>query len=86
MNSIFWHNKARKQIKKITVKSREIIFEKIDRLAYFPDCTELDILPLKKHRYGFRMRVGQYRVLFDHDKIIKIIEIQEVKKRDERTY
>ena len=35
---------------------------------------------------GYRMRVGRYRVLFDHDDFIKIIEIQEVKKRDERTY
>ena len=86
MNSIFWHNKARKQIKRIPAEKREIIFSKIDRLDSFPECTDLDISPLRNHRYDFRMRVGQYRVLFDHDNIIKIIDIQEVKKRDERTY
>ena len=32
------------------------------------------------------MRVGQYRILFNYEEIIKIISIEEVKKRDERTY
>ena len=36
--------------------------------------------------YDFRLRVGRYRVFFDFDGQIKIIAIQEVKKRDERTY
>ncbi len=40
----------------------------------------------KKHRYRYRLRVGRYRVFFDHDTGIKIVKIQEVKKRDERTY
>jgi mRNA-degrading endonuclease RelE of RelBE toxin-antitoxin system len=30
--------------------------------------------------------VGRYRVIFDYAKVIKIIKIQEVKKRDGRTY
>ena len=38
------------------------------------------------HEYGFRMRVGNWRILFDVEDRIKIIMIQEVKKRDERTY
>jgi mRNA-degrading endonuclease RelE of RelBE toxin-antitoxin system len=41
---------------------------------------------LRNHRYGYRLRVGRYRVLFDHVDVIRIIKIQEVKKRDERTY
>ena len=86
MNKIYWHNKARKQIKKIPDKYRESIFDRIDLLIDFPECKELDIIALKNHRYGFRMRVGRYRVLFNHDDIIKIVEIQEVKKRDEHTY
>jgi len=38
------------------------------------------------HRYGYRLRVGNYRILFDWDGEIRIIEIQEVRKRDGRTY
>lgn len=86
MNLIYWHNKARKQIKKIPGKYREAIFEKIDLLTGFPECKELDITYLKNHMYDYRMRIGRYRILFDHDDIIKIVEIQEVKKRDDHTY
>jgi len=58
----------------------------VDQLGTFPKCERLDITELKNHPYGYRMRVGRYRVLFDYAKVIKIIKIQEVKKRDERTY
>lgn len=40
---------------------------------------------LTNHEYGYRLRVGNYRVLFDWPGEIEIIEIQEVRKRDERT-
>ncbi|MFQ5900972.1 MAG: type II toxin-antitoxin system RelE/ParE family toxin [Thermodesulfobacteriota bacterium] len=41
---------------------------------------------LKDEDYDYRLRVGRYRVLFDYAEVIKIIYIQEVKKRDDRTY
>jgi mRNA-degrading endonuclease RelE of RelBE toxin-antitoxin system len=34
----------------------------------------------------YRLRVGRYRVIFGFYERIQIVEIQEVKKRDERTY
>ena len=86
MNDIIWHNRARKQIKRIPNFYKQAILDHVDQLATFPECGKLDIIALKKHRHKYRMRVGRYRVLFDHDNEIKIIEIQEVKKRDERTY
>jgi len=86
MNHIIWHNRARRQVKKIPKHYREAILESVDELAEFPKCEGLGITALKKHRYNYRMRVGRYRVLFNHDSDIRIIEIQEVKKRDERTY
>ena len=86
MNEIVWHNRARKQMKKIPVNYREAILGSVDQLATFPKCERLDITELKNYRYDYRLRVGRYRVLFNYANIIKIIEIQEVKKRDERTY
>jgi mRNA interferase RelE/StbE len=86
MNEIIWHNRARKQIKKIPNHYKEAIFESVDRLSTFPECKQLDIVELKKHRYQYRLRVGPYRVLFDHENVVRIIEIQEVKKRDGHTY
>ncbi len=86
MNEIKWHNRARKQVKRIPKHHKEAILENIDQLAAFPECEGLNIIGLKNHRYKYRMRVGRYRVLFDHSHASKIIKIQEVKKRDERTY
>lgn len=86
MNEIIWHNRARKQMKKIPIHYREAIHGSVDQLADFPKCKKLDISELKDHRYDYRLRVGRYRVLFNYASVVKIIEIQEVKKRDERTY
>ncbi|WDN88053.1 hypothetical protein BuS5_01021 [Desulfosarcina sp. BuS5] len=86
MNEIIWHNRARKQMKRIPHHYRDAIHDSVDQLTTFPVCERLDITELKKHRYGYRLRVGRYRVLFNYANIVKIIEIQEVKKRDERTY
>jgi mRNA interferase RelE/StbE len=73
-------------MKKIPKHYRESIFDSVDQLEAFPECERLDITELKNHQYDYRIRVGRYRVLFDHANVVKIIKIQEVKKRDERTY
>ncbi|SOY69245.1 conserved hypothetical protein [Cupriavidus taiwanensis] len=49
-----------------------------------PKCEHVEALV--GHVYGYRLRGGNYRVLFDWDGTIRIVEIQAVKKRDERTY
>lgn len=41
---------------------------------------------LSNHAYGYRLRVGHYRVLFDYDGAVHVVRIEEVRKRDERTY
>jgi len=41
---------------------------------------------LTNHQFNYRLRVGNYRVFFDYADTIKIITIEEVEKRDERTY
>lgn len=39
-----------------------------------------------KQSSGYRLRWGKYRIIFLIEKTAKIIFIEEVKKRDERTY
>lgn len=41
---------------------------------------------LTNHEHGYRPRVGRYRVLFDANQEIRIVDVQEVKKRDDQTY
>lgn len=85
MYEITWRPKARKQLKKIGdhMAIRNIGLAVMD-LASFPECS--GIKRLENHAYEYRLRVGRYRVFFDVQNIIRIIEIQEVRKRDERTY
>lgn len=73
-----------KQLRKINRHENAAIPSAVNDLVAMPDCQ--GVKALTNHRYGYRLRVGRYRVLFDYDGEIRIVEIQEVKKRDERTY
>ncbi|TKB25020.1 type II toxin-antitoxin system RelE/ParE family toxin [Desulfopila sp. IMCC35006] len=84
MNTIRWHTKALKQLRKIDRQDNAAIRTAVNNLSGMPDCQ--GVKTLINHRYGYRLRVGRYRVLFDYDGEVRIVEIQEVKKRDERTY
>jgi mRNA interferase RelE/StbE len=84
VNTIKWHVKALKQLRRIDRQDNAVIRSAVNALADMPDCQ--GVKALTNHRYGYRLRVGRYRVLFDYDGEVRIVEIQEVKKRDERTY
>ena len=84
MNTIEWKKKAVKQLKKIHPAQQQGVRDAVDNLVKFPDCG--GVKALSNHRYGYRLRVGNYRILFEHTNRVKIITIEEVKKRDERTY
>ena len=79
--------KAVKQINKIQLKDRKKIFIGIRGLEN--STTWGDVKKLVNHQYGYRLRVGNYRVLFDatNDLTIEVndISIEEIKKRDDRT-
>ncbi|MCB5362900.1 type II toxin-antitoxin system RelE/ParE family toxin [Pusillimonas sp. CC-YST705] len=84
MYAVNWSNKAKKQLRKIDRKEQITIVNAVDGLESFPDTK--NVIALTNHEYGYRMRVGNYRVLFDADTEVRIIEIQQVKKRDDQTY
>jgi mRNA-degrading endonuclease RelE of RelBE toxin-antitoxin system len=85
MNRIEWNKRAYKQLKSLPVKARTTVINAVEKLPE-PDGWR-NVKSLKNHEYGFRLRVGQYRVLFDLvEEEIKVYLIQEVKKRDDRTY
>jgi mRNA interferase RelE/StbE len=53
-------------------------------LAGFPDVS--NIKKLLNHEYGYRLRVGNWRILFNAFDEVSIVSIEEVKKGNERTY
>lgn len=84
MNKILWHKKAVKQLLKLHSQHQVQVRDAVTELASMPNVH--NVKSLTNHDYGYRLRVGSYRVLFDWESEIKIVEVQEVKKRDERTY
>ncbi|AZG07567.1 type II toxin-antitoxin system RelE/ParE family toxin [Pigmentiphaga sp. H8] len=84
MNSILWTVKAARQLRKLDRQHQMAIRDGVSALVTMPDC--LHVKALANHQYGYRLRIANYRIFFDWDGKIRIVEIQEVKKRDERTY
>jgi mRNA-degrading endonuclease RelE of RelBE toxin-antitoxin system len=82
MRLIKWRPKALKQIRKIKDQQiKETIFNAVNTLKDFPNCTNIKKL---KTREEYRLRVGRWRVIFTDS--LEILFIEEVKKRDENTY
>jgi mRNA interferase RelE/StbE len=84
VNTINWTRKAVKQLLKLHTLHQVQIRDAVTLLGAMPDVT--NVKALTHHEFGYRLRVGNYRVLFDWDGAVKIVSIQEVRKRDERTY
>ena len=85
MNVITWTKKAKKQLAPIPRPDVERIIDAVESLAEWPDAANVKAL---SERDDYRLRVGRYRVLFTvtpNDEVTVIL-IEEVKKRDERTY
>jgi mRNA interferase RelE/StbE len=85
VNAINWQPKALRQLRKIDAHAGKQI-----RLAVSSELLDLskarNVKALVSHAYGYRLRVGSYRVFFDFDGAVRIVSIEEVKKRDEHTY
>jgi mRNA-degrading endonuclease RelE of RelBE toxin-antitoxin system len=84
MMKILWEKKALRQMQKFSMPVREVIIEAVKTLITWPDCR--NVKSLVNHEYEYRLRVGRYRVFFDIEDALKILKIEEVKKRDESTY
>lgn len=85
MNTINWTPKAAKQLRKLDAPAQVAIRDEVKaKLSVFPRCT--GVKHLTNHAYPYRLRVGDYRVFFEFDGGVKLVSIEEVKKRDERTY
>jgi mRNA interferase RelE/StbE len=85
MSKIEWNKRAYRQLKRLPKKTRTAVINAVEKLPD-PDGWR-NVKSLKNHEYDYRLRVGQYRVLFDlEEEDIKVYLIQEVKKRDDHTY
>ena len=79
MNDIQWKPKALKQLRKIPSQQGSAIRQSV-RTELVDLANARNVKPLIGHAYGYRLRVGNYRVFFDFDGAIRIVTIEEVKK------
>ena len=76
--------RAQKQLFKLSVTIRERLAEQIFMLGNDPDNPSLDIKSLTNDAEArLRLRVGNYRVKFNRDDEIRIVEIVRVGHRKE---
>ena len=84
MNTINWQTKALRQMRKLPTQDGQAI-----RVAVRHELSDLatarNIKKLLSHSYGYRLRVGNYRVFFEFDGAIRIVTIQELRRRSEQS-
>ncbi len=84
MNEVIYSKKAAKQLRKLQLPDSKAVRSECNQLVNMPGC--INVKALVNHKHQYRLRVGNFRVFFDFDGVARIVSIEEVKKRDERTY
>ncbi|TDB56158.1 type II toxin-antitoxin system RelE family toxin [Photorhabdus luminescens] len=86
MVKVIWSKAAIKQLTRIDTRYQKTIKQKVSSLTDFP-LVGLDIRKLSGFNNRYRLRVGDYRVLFELlDGEPNILEIQEIRRRQTKTY
>ena len=84
MNEVVYSRKAARQLRKLQPSDSKAVRNGCNNLANMPGCA--NVKALVNHEYKYRLQVGNFRVFFIFDGTARIVSIEEVKKRDERTY
>ncbi len=77
-------------LEKIPQNQQKVILEKLEGLQENPKPQQFKILARPVLIYGYwapyRVRVGDYRILYDIDEKAKKVVVLALRKRDEKTY
>ena len=80
MYKLKYRRQARNYLARLPLKTKTVIVNKLHELALNPDKPDLDI-DILKGRKGFRLRVGQYRVIYTRQDDQLIIEVVKIRSR-----
>ncbi len=78
--TVLIRQQARKKLQSLPRQERFRLAEKIDQLGANPDSQELDVRKLEGEPY-YRLRVGNWRVIFDRQDAVRVIAIERIKPR-----
>ena len=73
-------SQAKKKLQSLPRTDRFRIAEKLEQLGRNPDDSSLDIKKLEGESY-FRLKVGNWRVIFERHDAVRIIAIEKIKPR-----
>ena len=73
-------SQAKKKLQSLPRTDRFRIAEKLEQLGRNPDDSTLDIKKLEGEPY-FRLRVGNWRVIFERHDAVRIIAIEKIIRR-----
>ncbi len=83
MYKLKYRRQARNYLAKLPLKIKSGIINTLHNLKEDPDDPNLDIEKLKGGGSGYRLRVGQYRILYTRHKDQLIIEVVKIRPRDD---
>ncbi|MEK7708494.1 MAG: type II toxin-antitoxin system RelE/ParE family toxin [Pseudomonadota bacterium] len=78
--SLLIRSQAKKKLQGLPRSERVRIAEKLEQLGRNPDDSWLDIKKLEGEPY-FRLRVGNWRIIFERHDVVRIIAIEKIKPR-----
>jgi mRNA interferase RelE/StbE len=82
--SVEYSQKARKNLKKLPKQARKQIIDAVKKLGAGHPTS--DIKKLKTYQDSWRLRVGEYRVIFKREKERTVILVIEIGRRGKNTY
>ncbi|HID9873356.1 type II toxin-antitoxin system RelE family toxin [Serratia marcescens] len=87
MTNIQWTGKAAKDLRSLPSNDKKTVSAKVNAMKSYPDLTGLDVKKLTDQKGVYRLRVKDYRVLFEFiNGETLVIEIQRVLRRTSTTY
>lgn len=78
--SLLIRSQAKKKLQGLPRSERFRIAEKLEQLGHNPDDSSLDIKKLEGEPY-FRLRVGNWRIIFERHDVVMIIAVEKIKPR-----
>jgi len=80
MYTLKYRRQAKNYLARLPLKIKSAIVDNLHQLAANPDnpCLDIDVLKGKK---GFRLRLGQYRIIYTRQDDRLIIEVAKIRPR-----
>lgn len=78
--TIIIKRQAQRKLKSLSPDDRLRITDKIRQLGINPDNPILDVKKLEGQPF-YRLRVGQWRIIYDRQEVLKIISVEKIKPR-----